>query len=171
MAGPSLFKMISDLPPCGQIQQMCVFISFIALHSIADYVCLLGTVHRASVFLYTPAFLLPHWLFFLLSTLCWCLLLLYVSHTCCFSELSTYPLFSLRDFCPLPLHSESSRWLLQKMIITDTFCQALFLVLHILTHLILTPTLRGMYYYLHFTNEKTRGVERLNNMAKATFSK
>lgn len=57
------------------------------------------------------------------------------------------------------------------MIITDTFCQALFLVLHILTHLILTPTLRGMYYYLHFTNEKTRGVERLNNMAKATFSK
>lgn len=57
MAGPSLFKMISDLPPCGQIQQMCVFISFIALHSIADYVCLLGTVHRASVFLYTPAFL------------------------------------------------------------------------------------------------------------------
>ena len=84
-----------------------------------------------------------------------------------FSQSSVLMLFSPPgDFCPLPWFSESCRWLLQKVIITDTFCQALSIVLHVITHLILTPTLRGVYYYLHFTNEETE-VQRL----KSPFSK
>ena len=83
------------------------------------------------------------------------------------TQSSILMLFSpLGDFCPLPWFSESSRWLLQKVIITDTFCQSLSIVLHVITLLILTPTLRGMYYYLHFTNEETE-VQRL----KSPFSK